>query len=138
MLVKKIFVYGSLRSDMFNYKKLLEGQVSKVYKGSIQGELSHIENKGYPAVVPGTSTIQGELMELFNFEESLIKLDDLENYDENNYTDCEYLRKVVEVKLEDGTSDNAYYYEYNPKSKLNKEDKLIPISSGDWKKYMDK
>ena len=138
MLVKKIFVYGSLRSDMFNYKRLLEGQVAKVYKGSIQGELSHIENKGYPAVVPGTNVIQGELMELIDFEASLIKLDDLENYDENNHFDCEYLRKIVEVNLEDGTSESAYYYEYNPESKLNKEDKLIPVPSGDWKMYMDK
>ena len=31
MLTKKIFVYGSLRSDMFNYDRLLKGKVSIVF-----------------------------------------------------------------------------------------------------------
>lgn len=138
MLVEKIFVYGSLRSDMFNYDKLLKGKVSKVFKGSISGDLYHLENKGYPAVIPGNDKIMGELMELKNFEKSLIELDELERYTEDNNINCEYLRKIVEVTLEDGSKESAYYYEYNPKANINSEDKLIPVQGGDWKEYMNK
>lgn len=137
MLIEKIFVYGSLRSDMFNYNKLLKGKVSKVFKGKINGELFHLENKGYPAVIPGNSTIVGELMELKDFDKTLKELDELENYREDNNINCEYLRKVIDVKLEDGSNEKAYYYEYNPKSNINKNDKLIPVQSGDWKEYMN-
>ncbi|MGL4911875.1 MAG: gamma-glutamylcyclotransferase family protein [Romboutsia sp.] len=138
MLIDKIFVYGSLRSDMFNYERLLKGKVSKVYKGEIKGNLFHLDNKGYPAVTPGMSVIKGELMELKDFEKSLVELDDLENYTEDNNVNCEYLRKEVVVRLEDGRVQNAYYYEYNPKANINLEDKLISVSSGDWKEYMNK
>ena len=137
MLIQKIFVYGSLRSDMFNYDKLLKGKVSKVYKGAVYGSLFHIENKGYPAVIPGSSVIKGEIMELINFEKSLVELDDLENYTEDNNLNCEYLRKVVDVELENGEIEKAYYYEYNPKADINGEDRLISVAHGDWKKYMN-
>lgn len=138
MLVNKIFVYGSLRSDMFNYKKLLEGKVSNVVKGRINGDLFHLDNKGYPAVIPGNNKIQGELMELIDFNQSLDELDELERYCEDNNINCEYLRKEVDVFLEDGTIEKAYYYEYNPKSNINLNDKKIPVSNGDWKEYMSK
>lgn len=138
MLIDKIFVYGSLRSDMFNYNKLLNGKVSKVYKGTIKGRLFHLDNKGYPAVIPGNENIFGELMELKDFNKSLEELDELENYTEDNNENCEYLRKEVKVKLEDGSIEKAYYYEYNPESNINKNDNLLPVSYGDWKVYMNK
>lgn len=138
MLVDKIFVYGSLRSDMFNYNKLLNGKVLNVFKGKINGELFHIENKGYPAVIPGNNVIVGELMELKHFNETLKSLDKLENYTEDNNINCEYLRKLIEVELEDGNKQKAYYYEYNPKANINIDDELIPVPSGDWKKYMNR
>lgn len=138
MLIDKIFVYGSLRSDMFNYNKLLNGKVSKVYKGTIKGQLFHLDNKGYPAVIPGNDNISGELMELKDFDKSLVELDKLENYTEDNNLNCEYLRKEVKVKLEDGSIEKAYYYEYNTESNINENDNLIPVSYGDWKVYMNK
>lgn len=138
MLIDKIFVYDSLRSDMFNYNKLLNGKVSKVYKGTIKGQLFHLDNKGYPAVIPGNDNISGELMELKDFDKSLVELDKLENYTEDNNLNCEYLRKEVKVKLEDGSIEKAYYYEYNPESNINENDNLIPVYYGDWKVYMNK
>ena len=33
---------------MFNYKTHLEGKVKENVKGTIEGDLFHIENKGYP------------------------------------------------------------------------------------------
>ncbi len=131
MLVDKVFVYGSLRSGMFNYEKLLKGKVKGLKKGTIYGELFHIENKGYPAVICGEEEITGELMTFKNFNKTLFELDELENFkvlDENS----EYLREFVEVSLEDGTKETAYFYKYNTKSILNKEDKLLKVKSGDW------
>lgn len=136
MLIDKIFVYGSLRSDMFNYEKLLKGKVSKTSKATINGNLFHLDNKGYPAVVPGDGTIIGELMELKDFNKSLKELDDLENYSEDNNINCEYLRKEIEVNLKDGRKEIGYYYEYNTKALNNSEDKLIEIPHGDWKEYI--
>lgn len=135
MLIKKIFVYGSLRSDMFNYKIYLDGKVSSSKKGYIKGELSHIENKGYPSVVKGDNKILGELMELYDFEATLAELDKMENYtpnkDNNEYNRCE-----VEVTLLDGSVEKAYYYEYNKNSEVNKNDLLLPIKEGDWKEFI--
>ncbi|WP_373599342.1 gamma-glutamylcyclotransferase family protein [Paraclostridium bifermentans] len=135
MLIKKIFVYGSLRSDMFNYNIYLYGKVSSSKKGYIKGNLSHIDNKGYPAVIKGENNVLGELMELIDFETTLKELDDMESYtqsgDNNEYNRCE-----VEVTLLDGSVETAYYYEYNPLSKVNESDVLISIDSGDWKEFM--
>lgn len=135
MLTKKIFVYGSLRSDMFNYNIYLDGKVSSSKKGYIKGSLSHIDNKGYPAVIKGENNVLGELMELIDFETTLKELDDMESYtlsgDNNEYNRCE-----VEVTLLDGSIETAYYYEYNPLSEVNESDVLISIESGDWKEYM--
>ncbi|MDO7206109.1 gamma-glutamylcyclotransferase [Paraclostridium bifermentans] len=49
MLVKKIFVYGSLRSDMFNYNIYLNGKVKSSKKGYINGNLYHLDNKRLPS-----------------------------------------------------------------------------------------
>ncbi len=135
-MLEKIFVYGSLRSDMFNYNKLLKGKTSKVNKGTIKGQLFHLENKGYPAVITGENTIYGELMELKDFKQTLKELDELENYTDNEGIECEYLRREVEVQLEDNSIEKAYYYEYNTGSNKNSEDNLIPVNHGDWKEFM--
>ncbi|MBP1890338.1 gamma-glutamylcyclotransferase (GGCT)/AIG2-like uncharacterized protein YtfP [Clostridium moniliforme] len=131
MLVNKVFVYGSLRSGMFNYDKLLKGKVKGLKLGKINGELFHIENKGYPAVVCGNKEIVGELMEFKDFNRTLSELDELEGYiygDKNS----EYIREEIEVSLEDGTKEKAYFYKYNKFSKRNERDNLILVNSGDW------
>lgn len=135
MLVKKIFVYGSLRSDMFNYNIYLNGKVKSSKKGYIKGNLSHLDNKGYPAVVKGNKKILGELMELNNFELTLKELDEMENYQLDGVNN-EYNRREVEVTLLDGSIEKAYFYEYNKDAEINKDDVLISIECGDWKEYM--
>ncbi|MGL5347540.1 MAG: gamma-glutamylcyclotransferase family protein [Peptostreptococcaceae bacterium] len=136
--IEKVFVYGSLRSDMFNYKVYLDGKVEENKKGTIEGDLFHIENKGYPAVIPGDKEVVGELMTFKDFEATLGELDELEAYEKGAEDENEYNRVVVDVTLEDGTSEKAYYYEYNPPADYNKEDELIPVENGDWKEYMEK
>lgn len=133
MLIEKVFVYGSLRSGMFNYDKLLQGKVKEFKTGTIKGELFHIENKGYPAVIDGNENIVGELMDLNNFNSTLDNLDELENYKPND-DNSEYLREIVEVSLEDGSTEKAYFYKYNNKSINNKDDILTKVNTGDWLK----
>ncbi|MEG0562441.1 MAG: gamma-glutamylcyclotransferase family protein, partial [Cetobacterium sp.] len=135
--IEKVFVYGSLRSDMFNYNVYLDGKVEENKKASIKGDLFHLDNKEYPAVVPGEGKVVGELMSFDNFESTLKDLDDLEAYIEGEEDENEYNRKVVDVILEDGSIEKAYYYEYNPIADYNKDDKLVPVTNGDWKIYME-
>ncbi|CEI73572.1 gamma-glutamylcyclotransferase family protein [Romboutsia hominis] len=135
--IKKVFIYGSLRSDMFNYDIYLDGKVTKNDKATIKGDLSHIENKGYPAVTPGNGEVIGELMEFKDFDSTLKELDELEAYEVGKENENEYNREIVDVKLEDGTTEKAYYYEYNPPAEYNKDDKLVPVKHGDWKVYME-
>lgn len=136
--IDKVFVYGSLRSDMFNYKIYLDGKVTSNKKANIEGVLLHIDNKGYPAVLSGNGQVAGELMEFKNFDETLKELDELEAYVEGDEDENEYNRKIVDVKLEDGSTEKAYYYEYNPLAEYNKDDVLIEVDSGDWKEFMEK
>ena len=135
MLVKKVFVYGSLRSDMFNYNIYLNGKVKSTKKGYINGQLFHLDNKGYPAVVKGNKTIIGELMELNDFGLTLKELDAMENYELDGLNN-EYNRREVDVTLIDGSIEKAYFYEYNKDTQINKDDLLISIECGDWKEYM--
>lgn len=135
--IEKVFVYGSLRSDMFNYKEYLDGKVEKNVPGTIEGDLFHLENKGYPAVVPGDGEVVGELMTFKDFDATLKELDELEAYVEGEEDENEYNRKVVDVKIDEGTVIKAYYYEYNPPADYNKDDELVPVESGDWKKHME-
>ncbi|MEG1004440.1 gamma-glutamylcyclotransferase family protein [Clostridium sp.] len=131
--MKKVFVYGSLRDGMFNYDKFLQGKVKKTTPGTIKGDLFHIENKGYPAVITGDNKIVGELMEFVDFDSTLIDLDGLENYKPND-TNSEYLREVVNVTLDNGDVEKAFFYKYNDKSECNKKDVLKKVSHGDWLK----
>lgn len=135
--ISRVFVYGSLRSDMLNYDLYLDGKVEETIKGTIEGDLFHIENKGYPAVVQGEGEVVGELMTFKDFESTLKDLDELEAYVEGEENENEYNRKIVNVKISEGTVIKAYYYEYNPPAQYNKDDKLVPVESGDWKKYME-
>lgn len=139
--VTKVFVYGSLRSDMYNYKKYLDGKVIDNQKGTIKGDLFHLdgkgENTGYPAVIPGEGIVKGELMEFKAFHATLDELDELESYKEDNIEQNEYNRKLVDVTLEDGSTVKAYYYEYNLNADCNKDDNRVPVKDGDWKEFME-
>lgn len=135
-MLEKVFVYGSLRKDMFNYNRLLKGKVKHSEIGMIKGSLYHLENKGYPAIIEGEELIVGEVMEFYNFKEVLLELDELEGFEYGDI-DSEYLREEVEVVLKNGNREKCYFYKYNEKAKENKEDSLLRVSINDWKEYME-
>ncbi|MEG0318844.1 MAG: gamma-glutamylcyclotransferase, partial [Niameybacter sp.] len=59
--MEKIFVYGSLRQDFWNYDKVLKNRVCHIEQGTIKGSMYHLP-AGYPAVISGTDDIHGEVM----------------------------------------------------------------------------
>ena len=76
--MEKVFVYGSLRTDFWNYDKVLKNRVRQVEKGQIKGDLYHLP-AGYPAVILGEGTVYGEVITLSQ-DKILKSLDLLEGY----------------------------------------------------------
>ncbi|MEG9203428.1 hypothetical protein V6B05_01220 [Lactococcus garvieae] len=35
-----------------------------------------------------------------------------------------------------GQTEEVYYYHYNPNARLNANDQLVPVDSGDWLEHM--
>ncbi|WP_251711774.1 gamma-glutamylcyclotransferase family protein [Lactococcus ileimucosae] len=135
-MLNKVFVYGSLRTDMFNYDKYLKGEVLESYPGKIKGSLFHIENKGYPAIIEGNSEILGEIFILRDFPKNIAVLDEMENFFPDNRDESEYLRCTSLAQLSDGQKEEVYYYHYNSTAAVNTKDQLIPVDSGDWLEHM--
>ncbi|MEY8443376.1 gamma-glutamylcyclotransferase family protein [Lactococcus ileimucosae] len=135
-MLNKVFVYGSLRTDMFNYDKYLKGEVLESYPGKIKGSLFHIENKGYPAIIEGNSEILGEIFILRDFPKNIVVLDEMENFFPDNRDESEYLRCTSLAQLSDGQKEEVYYYHYNSTAAVNTKDQLIPVDSGDWLEHM--
>lgn len=135
-MLNKVFVYGSLRTGMFNYNKYLKGEVIESYPGKIKGKLFHIENKGYPAIFEGDSEILGEIFLLKDFPQNIAVLDEMENFSPDNRDESEYLRLKTLALLSDGQTEEVYYYHYNSNATINANDQLLLIDSGDWLKHM--
>lgn len=133
-----IFVYGSLREGFFNYDIYLKGKVKSIRPAEISGfELYHMPYKGYPAVLPGNSTIVGEVVELENYDSTLKAMDEMEGFLGEGNPNNEYSRKLIKVKLTDDESyEDCYSYLYNKDIDLKFEEEAIYIKNGDWKQYM--
>ena len=133
-----IFVYGSLREGFFNYDLYLKGKVKSIRPAEINGfKLYHMPYKGYPAVLPGNTTIVGEVVEFEDYYSTLKAIDEMEGFSNENNPNNEYLRKLVKVKLNDDESyENCYSYFYNENIDPKFQDEAIYIENGDWKEYM--
>jgi gamma-glutamylcyclotransferase (GGCT)/AIG2-like uncharacterized protein YtfP len=135
--MKKIFVYGSLRKGSFNYKKVLEGHILDRNMGRTIGNLFHLENKGYPALVQGDTEVIGEIITLKS-KKLLKEIDAVENYDSLDYQTCEYLRKPIKVMNRDTRAvEIVDAYVYNMSNKENHKDLLKIVPSGDWLEYIE-
>jgi len=135
--MKKLFVYGSLREGSFNYQKALTGKVISREMGKTIGNLFHLENKGYPALVQGNNEIFGEIITIES-EEILKTIDSIEHYNTEDYIKCEYLRKPIKVvNLETETIEVLDAYVYNINNKTNHNDVMKIVASGDWLKYIE-
>lgn len=132
-----LFVYGSLMEGFFNYQKALVGKIISRKRAYTKGELFHIENKGYPALIEGSNKIYGELLELPDEEQLLAKLDKIENFNNISDFDNEYIREIAEIQIENQSiSIQAYVYKYNLDANCNRLDNLVPVKSGMWREHM--
>ena len=60
----RVFAYGSLRKGEYNYARFLLNQSEFLGYGYVYGLLYTIENKDYPALLPGNRFIKGEIYEV--------------------------------------------------------------------------
>ncbi|MGH4121989.1 MAG: gamma-glutamylcyclotransferase family protein [Clostridium sp.] len=135
---KKIFVYGSLLENFYNYNKYLALKVEKMNYGKVLGKLYHLKNKGYPAMIRGNDFIYGEIFELYDWERTVARLDELEGYFGDGNSDNMYNKTLIEVEVLPGKSKElAYVYMYNCKDELELS-KEIYLPEGNWRNFMEK
>jgi gamma-glutamylcyclotransferase (GGCT)/AIG2-like uncharacterized protein YtfP len=117
---QRVFVYGTLMKGFPLHHRLRNGMY--LGQATLEGyEMYAVGGGGYPAIVPGTGTVHGELYEVD--EGTLYSLDLVEG---EGYL---FRKEWVEVVKEDGRKTRAWVYVYlRP---LTGENRRIP--SGDWK-----
>ena len=123
-----IFIYGTLRKGLRLHHHMQGADYLE--RARLKGRLYDVGT--YPGLVvdPNSDWVWGEL---FQLSEELIKhLDSIEEYDPNNPSQCEYIRKRVSVLNSHDQMINAltYVYNFEPKG-------LTLIRSGDYKKYLE-
>jgi gamma-glutamylcyclotransferase (GGCT)/AIG2-like uncharacterized protein YtfP len=133
MKIDRIFVYGSLMKDYRFYKQYLEGKISNISYGKTHGTLYHLP-EGYPALVDGDGTVQGEIMEPVDGL-LLADLDKFEGYTgtaDNNL----YIREKRTVLREDGKQQECWVYIYANKKYA--EEKGITVADGNWRRFISR
>lgn len=132
-MLKRIFVYGSLRKGHYNYDAYLKDKSEFVSYGYVKGDLYTIEGVIYPALIEGEGRVIGEIYEVS--EEVANAIDELESYVEGDPSN-EYNRVVCDIMDEQGNViDVLPVYMFN----LQREGKQgvleHRIDSGDYTKY---
>lgn len=90
----QIFVYGTLRKNMYNYDLYLRDKSRYIGQAYVKGELYTIQGVSYPALVPGESFILGEIYEISDDVE--LAIDDLEGYVAGN-SQNEYNKVLCDI-----------------------------------------
>jgi gamma-glutamylcyclotransferase (GGCT)/AIG2-like uncharacterized protein YtfP len=110
-----VFVYGTLRPGQKNYARHLQGKTVREAPASCAGLLFVLPEEGYPYLLPGRGTVQGELLFLAPaiYEQTLRRLDVLEEYDPGSEATSAYLRRRATVRLAGGEEYQAWVYYWN-------------------------
>jgi len=128
-----IFVYGTLRKDLFpNRNELLADRCVFFCKGTFQGLLFEID--GYPGAIESTNRsdqVVGEIYQTRTINRVLKKLDDYEQCSVTHPQPHEYCRKHLPIKTQSQQVLKAWIYVYNrPVIKRTK------IESGDYQDFI--
>ena len=105
-----LFVYGSLRRGFQLHSVLAGAGARQVGKGSVGGRLFDLGD--YPGAEPSNAAadrVQGEVYRLANPERALSVLDWTEGL-RPGAIESRYRRGTTEVKLENGTTAEAWIY----------------------------
>ena len=130
--INKVFVYGTLMKNFWNYKRCLAGRISRITPGRTYGLLYHLP-EGYPALLAGNEIIEGQVME--PVDEKLLKsLDRLEGYNKRSSNNL-YVREMRSIFTYDGEEVNCWIYIYADE-KYAKENG-IPVPNGNWRKFIE-
>lgn len=127
-----VFVYGTLRNGMGNYKRLLEGNTTREIPAVLH-DAKMVDVGAFPGVIDAShGTVYGELMFLdeSRYEELLANLDRLEGHP------YMYVRTAATVHTNyvspvSQTEIDAWVYIWN-----GGVDASNKIESGDWLKYV--
>jgi gamma-glutamylcyclotransferase (GGCT)/AIG2-like uncharacterized protein YtfP len=129
-LPKRIFVYGTLRRDMYPERAKQGGEVLGM--GTIPGSLYRLG--WFPGLVPSTDPAHRVVGQVIDYEKIhdgawISTVNGLDRYE--GVASGLYRREVVKVTMEDGNVVEAHAYFYGHPTDVS-PDKLIP--SGDWAK----
>jgi gamma-glutamylcyclotransferase (GGCT)/AIG2-like uncharacterized protein YtfP len=110
----RLFVYGSLRSDVpRSMSHLLGSGATLVGRARMPGRLYHLG--AYPAAVASTDPdawIHGEVYALTHSEDTLLRLDAYEGCGPSDPKPHPYERVACDVTLESGVTTRAWVYLY--------------------------
>jgi gamma-glutamylcyclotransferase (GGCT)/AIG2-like uncharacterized protein YtfP len=131
--MENIFVYGTLMKDTNHPMSNLIRQKSRfIGDALLKGKLFLVDY--YPGAVAsnnGNDLVKGEVYALKDVAQVLEALDEYEEYDPSHEKDSEFIRRKLDVTLENGTKLTAWVYLYNfPTNGLNR------IPSGDFRNYL--
>lgn len=134
--MEKIFVYGTLRKDMYNYELYLKQENSFRQYAYVKGSLYTIQNKKYPAfVIEGDAMILGEIHEVSL--ETLKKVDEMEEYFGEGCIDNEYNKTLCDIYDQDGNvMMQLPVYVYNTDNPLKAKQIGEQITCHDFVQYM--
>lgn len=112
---RKFFVYGTLKEGGY-FARHFDRLRKSATPGRVEG-VDMLDLGGFPGAIPGEGTILGEVHEYEKEEEVLRGFDDIEGYNERAPEASLYIRKEVDVVLEDGSKVKASMYFFNRESK---------------------
>jgi len=126
----KVFVYGTLKVGGYFAKRFDGVRLSSV-KATVSGKL--YGGKDYPRLLLAPEEeaclVYGELHTYFKADEVIKAMDSIEGYREDQSKVYNlYNRKLIKVKLEDGTEEEAFIYEYAHKPEFDAD----VLESGKW------
>lgn len=108
MEINKVFVYGTLMTDMHNHR-LVKPFIKHLETAKTLGRLYDLPY-GYPAMIGGDEEVWGEIIELKNVEAAMKVLDLLEGYSGEESSRNLYNRNVQEIHTLSGKVEQAYVY----------------------------
>lgn len=111
---RHLFVYGTLRHGQHEMARLLEERALTVGRGSVQGRLYLVDD--YPGATSSDDPrqkVRGEVYHLLDGHEVLCRLDEYEDYRPEAPGKSLFLRRVIDVLMDDGTRLPAWIYLYN-------------------------
>lgn len=128
-----LFVYGTLMKDVDHpLGNLIRQEGNFLGRANLKGKLFAVDY--YPGAVPSrlaSNYVKGEVYALTNSQKVLSALDEYEEYNQNDEKNSEFIRRKINVKLDNGNKISAWAYLYNFPTTTLKE-----IPSGDFRYYL--